>query len=120
MIDKNFIIGCNYWASDSGTEMWNLWNEKNIESDFEKLSKYNIEYLRVFPNWKDFQPVHPLLYSGGNVRDYRLHNAKMPKNPYYIDDNMIKRFGVFCDLAEKYNFKLIAEIGNRRKAKSPI
>lgn len=106
-IKNEFIIGCNYWASNAGTEMWNKWDEKIIEEDFKKLKQYGIGYLRVFPNWRDFQPVHPLMYSGGAVRDYRLHDAEMPQNPYYLDETMLKRFDVFCDLAEKYDLKLI-------------
>lgn len=87
--------------------MWNDWNEKIIEEDFKKLKKYGIDYLRVFPNWRDFQSVHPLLYAGGAVRDYRLHDAEVPQNPYYLDETMLDRFEFFCDLAEKYELKLI-------------
>ncbi len=36
-MENEFIIGCNYWASNAGTEMWNDWNEKIIEEDFKKL-----------------------------------------------------------------------------------
>lgn len=106
-MENEFIIGCNYWASNAGTEMWNDWNEKIIEEDFKKLKKYGIDYLRVFPNWRDFQPVHPLLYAGGAVRDYRLHDAEVSQNSYYLDETMLDRFEVFCDLAEKYELKLI-------------
>ena len=28
----NFILGCNYWASNAGTEMWSEWDEKIIHS----------------------------------------------------------------------------------------
>ncbi|MDY3928474.1 MAG: hypothetical protein SOZ34_03825 [Clostridia bacterium] len=104
---NEFIIGCNYWASNAGTEMWNDWNKKIVENDLKKLKEYGIKYLRIFPNWRDFQPVHPLMYSGGAVRDYRLHTSERPKNKYYIDETMIKRFGDFCDLAEKYDLNLI-------------
>lgn len=107
---NEFIIGCNYWASNAGTEMWNRWDEAAVESDFKKLQQYGIKYLRVFPNWRDFQPVHPLMDSGRNVMDYRLHDADLPKNPYYLDEVMLERFGIFCDLAEKYDMKLIVGI----------
>ncbi len=106
-MNEKFMIGCNYWASNAGTEMWNNWDEKTVENDFKKLKCYGIEYLRVFPNWRDFQPVHPLLAVGGAVLDYRLHDADLPTNPYYIDETMIKRFDVFCDLAEKYGMNLV-------------
>lgn len=104
---KEFMLGCNYWASNAGTEMWNAWSAEAVENDFKKLSSYGVKYLRVFPNWRDFQPVVPLLSSGNRLREYRLHDAEIPKNPYYIDETMIERFGIFCDIAEKYGMKLI-------------
>lgn len=100
----NFILGCNYWSSNAGTEMWNDWDESVIESDLKKLKEYGIDYLRVFPNWRDFQPIHPLL---GGTGGYRIHNNNLPENPYYIDETMIERFSTLCDLAEKYDIKLI-------------
>ena len=33
-----FILGCNYWASNAGTEMWVNWNEEAIEKE-KKLEK---------------------------------------------------------------------------------
>lgn len=101
-----FMIGCNYWASNAGTEMWKEWEPETVENDLKKLAQYGIKYLRVFPNWRDFQPVHPLM-SGMLTVDYRLHDADLPKNRYYLDEIMLERFGCFCDLAEKYNLKLI-------------
>ena len=68
-MNKEFMLGCNYWASNAGTEMWLQWSEQTVDEDFEKLSKYGIKYLRVFPNWRDFQPVHPVYDSGRNIRD---------------------------------------------------
>lgn len=107
MINNEFMLGCNYWASNAGTEMWVNWKPEVIERDFESLRSYGIKYLRAFPNWRDFQPIHPLLGGSVQLREYRLHDADLPENPYYIDSTMIERFGVFCDLAEKYKMKLI-------------
>lgn len=104
---KEFMLGCNYWASHAGTEMWKMWDANVVEDDFKRLSSYGVKYLRVFPNWRDFQPVHPHLGGGAAVVDYRLHDADLPENPYYLDETMLERFGIFCDLAEKYGLKLI-------------
>ncbi len=41
------------------------------------------------------------------MTEYRLHEAELPQNPYYLDETMLERFGIFCDLAEKYGLKLI-------------
>lgn len=104
---NEFMLGCNYWASNAGTEMWNDWSAEAVDNDFKKLSEYGVKYLRVFPNWRDFQPIHPLMGGGMSLREYRLHDAELPKNPYYIDETMIERFGIFCDLAQKHGMKLI-------------
>lgn len=39
--------------------------------------------------------------------EYRLHEVELSQNPYYLDKTMLERFGIFCDLAEKYGMKLI-------------
>ena len=52
-----FIIGANYWASHAGPAMWSDWRADIVEQDFRKLSENGIKMLRVFPNWKDFQPI---------------------------------------------------------------
>ena len=107
---KEFMIGCNYWASNAGIEMWRNWDENSIRSDFEILSKNGVEYLRVFPVWRDFQPVCPLYDGLGKMREYRINEDKIPENKYYLDENMLKRFEKFCDIAEEFNLKLIVGI----------
>ena len=107
MSSKDFITGCNYWASNAGTEMWNNWDINVVDDDLKILSKNGIKYLRVFPNWHDFQPVHPVLTNGGDIIDYRFEDDKKTDNPYYLKREMIERFEIFCDLCEKYKIKLI-------------
>ena len=107
---KNFMLGCNYWAFHAGTEMWRNWDEKSVRDDLDVLSKNGVEYLRVFPNWRDFQPVWPLFDGMGVVREYRVCEDKLPENKYYIDETMLSRFELFCDIAEQYNMKLIVGI----------
>jgi len=95
-----FILGCNYWASHAGTEMWRNWDEDAVRSDFEILSKNGVDTLRVFPNWRDFQPVSPLFDGGGVIREYRVHEDKLPENEYYLDEEAMCHFEKFCDIAE--------------------
>ena len=60
-----FMLGCNYWASNAGTEMWRQFDIEVIKKDVAELSKYGVKYLRVFPMWRDFQPVMPVYeYTG--------------------------------------------------------
>lgn len=51
------MIGCNYWASHAGIEMWKNCSAETIRGDLKALSQCGVEYLRVFPLWRDFQPV---------------------------------------------------------------
>ena len=100
-------LGCNYWASNAGTEMWRQFDTEVIENDFKVLREHGVEYLRVFPNWRDFQPVEPLYSGGSTFERYQLSGDRKPTNKYYLDDDMLDEFGIFCDLAEKYDMKLI-------------
>lgn len=104
---KDFILGCNYWASNAGTEMWRNFDPNAIEEDLRILSNNGISFLRVFPNWRDFQPVIPLMFAGGGIIEYRLEGDIIPQNLYYLDEVMMSRFSEFCDLCDKYNIKII-------------
>ena len=53
-------IGCNYWASHAGTRMWELWDKEIVRNDLARLRGLGCELLRVFPNWRDFQPIELL------------------------------------------------------------
>lgn len=110
MIDSNnsdFIIGCNYWASNAGIEMWKNYDEHIIRNDIKILSEHGIKYLRVFPVWKDFQPVIPVLKACAAFDEYRMNDDTKPSNPYYLDENMLSRFSCFCDICEEFGVKLI-------------
>lgn len=105
-----FMLGCNYWASNAGTEMWREWCKDSVREDFEILSAHGVRFLRVFPNWRDFQPVTPLFDIVGRIREYRLSEHTLPQNPYYLDETMLERFEKFCDIAEEYGIRLIVGI----------
>ena len=104
---SEFMLGCNYWASHAGTEMWKNWDEQQVDRDLNNLSEYGIKYLRVFPNWRDFQPVVPVYFAKGIIKEYMLDGCRQPENPWYLDEIMLDRFGKFCNIAEKYGMKLI-------------
>ena len=104
---SEFMLGCNYWASHAGAEMWKNWDEEQVERDMQDLSEYGVKYLRVFPNWKDFQPVMPVYGGEGRIKEYMLEGCREPENPWYLDEVMLDCFGKFCTVAEKYGMKLI-------------
>ncbi|MBQ3013634.1 MAG: cellulase family glycosylhydrolase [Clostridia bacterium] len=102
-----FMIGCNYWASNAGTEMWREWDENAVREDLAMLAANGVEYMRVFPNWRDFQPIVPVFAYGGNVVEYRLEGDRRPKNAEYLDEVMLARFETFCDLCEAQGIRLV-------------
>lgn len=105
-----FMVGCNYWASHAGTEMWAKWDEKTVDRDFAELKAFGVEYLRIFPNWRDFQPVKPCYGCAMHLCEYRMEDDSLPTNPYYLDEEMMARFSRLCALAEKHGLKLIVGI----------
>ena len=98
-----YLTGCNYWASHAGPEMWVNWDETIVREDLRKLSAQNLHTLRVFPNWRDFQPLTPHKGQKGKHLGY-LEN---PQNPYYLDETMLTRFGAFLDLCHEFGHKCI-------------
>ena len=102
---NDFIIGCNYWASNAGTEMWRNFSEEAIRGDLKILSENGIKYMRVFPNWRDFQPVIPVYTP--SFSEYMLEGDVLPTNKYFLDKKMLDEFSIFCDICEEYNIKLI-------------
>ncbi len=107
---NNFWLGCNYWASNAGTDMWVDFDEKAIREDLEILSANGVEYMRIFPNWRDFQPVKMLYRSRNKLEEYVMADGSAPKNPYFIDEEMMVRFRKFCAICQEYDMKLIVGI----------
>ncbi len=104
---KEFILGCNYWASNAGTEMWSNFDIDAIDNDMRLLSEYGVTHIRAFPNWRDFQPVMPLYEGCGRRNGYCLEGEKESENEFYLDETMMERFSVFLDKCKKYNIKVI-------------
>ena len=89
------MIGCNYWASNAGTEMWTNWDENAVRKDIKPLSEYGVKYLRVFPNWKYFQPATGLYRSYSKAYEICHVNGSYFNNEYYLDETLMERFGIF-------------------------
>ena len=106
-------IGCNYWASHAGTRMWELWDEEIVRNDLARLRGLGCELLRVFPNWRDFQPIELLAGYRGRVRAIRMHGEDLPDTPCGragVDETMIRRFRTFASIAEENHLQLIVGI----------
>jgi len=105
-----FVVGANYLASHAGTRMWKDWQPERVERDFRSLSEAGLEMLRVFPLWPDFQPLHLLRGGGGHPVEFRHGEELLPDDPCGqagLSRPAMERFGVFLDLAQKYELKLL-------------
>lgn len=102
-----FLLGCNYWASNAGAEMWDQFDIQSVDKDLQILSRHGVRHIRVFPNWKDFQPVMPIYTDAGTLAEFRLVGDRKKENPYYLDEKMLCRFSEFLDLCEKYGIRVI-------------
>ena len=107
---KNYYIGVNYWDSVSGTDMWVRFDESVVDADLAALHDCGVDTLRIFPNWRDFQPVTSLHGWRGNFAEYRLTGDRFPENEFFLDPVMIDRFLTVCDLAEHYGMKVIVGV----------
>lgn len=109
---ENFLLGCNYWDSKSGTDMWKNWDEETVKSDLAALNKCGVSHLRVFPNWRDFQPIRTLHGWANNFKEYAFgeNEEYMPPESNGIDPIMITRFRRFAKLASEFGMKLSVSI----------
>jgi len=108
--DGEFFLGCNYWASHAGTNMWNNWRPDIISHDFELLAKSNVKILRIFPLWSDFQPIRIHYAQSGAEREIRIGEDVLPNTEAGkagVSEIMAQRFSEFLDLAEKNGIKLV-------------
>jgi len=90
--------------------MWTNWDQVNVEADFKKLSEAGIEVLRIFPNWKDFQPISAIRNAGSKTIDYRFGENRLPDNRFGyagVSEEMVNRMKIVLNLGTKYNIKFI-------------
>lgn len=105
-----FFLGCNWWASHAGTNMWHNWDRDVVEADIKRLAEAGVDVMRVFPLWNDFQPLRMHRQHGNNEREMRIGEDPLPftkEGRAGIDPVMADRFEILCDIAEKYGVRLI-------------
>lgn len=106
----HFVIGCNYWASHAGTEMWRNWSPDVIDADFARLAAHGLQVLRIFPIWPDFQPIIQLRGQNGVPVEMRLGEQPLPTDPIGqagVSAEMLERLVIVCELAQKHGLELI-------------
>lgn len=109
MFDNKFFTGINYWGSESAINMWSNFNADTIEKDMQLMKNAGITHLRVFPLWSVFQPL-TALYGQDDVYEYAFGENPLPDTPAGragVSEDACKKFEKFCEIAEKYDMKLI-------------
>ncbi|MDD4537855.1 MAG: beta-mannanase [Lentisphaeria bacterium] len=106
----SFVIGCNYWASHAGTDMWKDWRPDVVAKDFEALAQNGLQVVRVFPLWPDFQPLTQLYGGGGRRVEIRHGENPWPHNELGrsgIDPVAMAHFQELADLAQEKGLSLV-------------
>ncbi len=106
-------IGCNYWSSHAGTRMWELWDENVVREDFRRLADTGCELIRVFPNWRDFQPIEICFSHRGAFKDIYMKGRRLPDTPCGragVDEVMVERFRKLAEIAEETGLKLLVAL----------
>lgn len=107
-----FVLGCNYWASHAGTNMWREWEPAVIDDDLRRLSTAGLQLLRVFPLWPDFQPIDGLYCGEKTLVEYRFGETPLPDDALGqagISAVMMTRFGDFLEMLTQHG--LSCQIG---------
>ena len=106
-LPRGFQLGCNYWASHAGTEMWRNWDASVVDADFAALEAQGMTLVRVFPIWRDFQPIVQLRQGGNSPVEIAWKDDGPLPNPAGVDAEMVSRFRSLCDVAERHHIKLV-------------
>lgn len=108
-----FSFGVNYWGSKYAIEMWSNWDEESIESDLKVLSENEVDTVRVFPTWSDFQPIKAHFEHNNEFYEMRMGEEPLPDTEAGkagVDEVMMQRFEAFCDICDKYNLKVVVSL----------
>ena len=109
----NFSYGVNYWGSKYAIEMWSKWDIESIENDLKVLAENSVDTVRVFPTWSDFQPICAHFAHENIFVEFRHGEEPLPDTEAGmagVDEKMMERFELFCDLCDKYKLKVVVSL----------
>lgn len=109
----NQTLGFNYWASHAGTNMWHDWDEATVERDVFGLANAGARLLRVFPMWRDFQPITLLKKCFGEEKVVYFGEQPLGHDAIGaagVDPVMLDRFAKLTAICRRANIKLIVGI----------
>lgn len=105
-----YMLGANYWGRTWGTEMWLHYDGDEIRREFKQLSECGVKFLRVFPNWRDFQPVDRAYGWQGAHGEYMNSRTGETVCDDGVDMDRIEDFRDFCHAAEEYGIGFVVGI----------
>ena len=104
------FLGLNYWSSRDAINMWRNWDAAVVERDLAQMADCGITHLRVFPLWRDFQPLYAM-NTNHYTFEYRFANDEpLPDTKAGragVSEEACAHFETLCDLAERYGIKLV-------------
>lgn len=103
------LIGCNYWAGYAGVNMWRDWRPEAIAAELDALAEIGVRKLRVFPSWREFQPLEYTRTVMNWPRDLTLHGEKLPAEApgcHGVDAVMLDRLQELLDLAHQRKMRV--------------
>ena len=106
----DFMIGCNYWDREHGTDMWRCFDEAVIREDIAMLAKTGVKVIRAFPNWRDFQPLMHLYAWRGEEREYRDYEEQPLASETAVNEEQIAHFRTFADICDQEGILLIVSV----------
>ncbi len=105
-----FMLGCNYWDKKHGIDMWRDFDLEGIKKDVKMLADIGIKYMRVFPNWRDFQPFYKVYACRGEEKGFCDYNEQPLTNVLGIDYQQIDNFKKFAAVCEEHGIKLVVSV----------
>ena len=100
-MSNEYLLGCNYWGADYGTDMWRHYDPVRIRQEMKQLSEYGVRCMRVFPNWRDFQPVEIQYAWRGYFGEYANALTEEPILDDGVSQEQLDNFRDFANAAKE-------------------
>ena len=114
MFGKKLAFGVNYWSSENADNMWRDFNADSIERDLISLKKAGVKWLRIFPDWSDFQPIKAVLKGERSETVYEDGTAldNTAEGVAGVSPVMAVRLEKVMDLCLKHGFRVELSLFN--------